>query len=149
MHDKRSWEEMHAIEVALGREIVRVETGDFDKMEKVSFFVVNERDTTGHSLSNASHETDSTRFLSLSLSTDDQNRSQSVKELLLDRTIIMPETLLFTRRSERRRNGERGKWRRRRSPRAARASLPQGGLLSNGFSRTNRLKICLFLCTLV
>lgn len=36
MHDKRSWEEMNAIETALGREIVRVETGDFDEMEKVS-----------------------------------------------------------------------------------------------------------------
>lgn len=27
---------MNAIETALGREIVRVETGDFDEMEKVS-----------------------------------------------------------------------------------------------------------------
>lgn len=36
VHDKRSWEEMNAIQVALGREIVRVETGDFDEMEKVS-----------------------------------------------------------------------------------------------------------------
>lgn len=44
VHDKRSWEEMNAIQVSLGRPIVRVETGDFDEMEKVS----EKESTTGH-----------------------------------------------------------------------------------------------------
>ncbi|KEP49522.1 ATP-dependent RNA helicase DBP5 [Rhizoctonia solani 123E] len=36
VHDRRSWEEMNAIEKALHHPILRVETKDFDEMEKVS-----------------------------------------------------------------------------------------------------------------
>ena len=36
VHDKRSWDEMHAIEEDLQREIIRVDTADFDEMEAVS-----------------------------------------------------------------------------------------------------------------
>lgn len=35
VHDKRSWDEMHAIETDLQREIIRVDTADFDEMEAV------------------------------------------------------------------------------------------------------------------
>lgn len=38
VHDKRSWDEMHAIEEDLQREIIRVDTADFDEMEQVRFF---------------------------------------------------------------------------------------------------------------
>lgn len=34
-HDKSSWEEMMLIQTALGREITRVQTTDYDEMEKV------------------------------------------------------------------------------------------------------------------
>lgn len=34
VHDRKSWEEMNAIETALHHPIIRVETGDFDEMEK-------------------------------------------------------------------------------------------------------------------
>lgn len=34
VHDKRTWEQMHQIEVALGREIARIETTDLDTMEE-------------------------------------------------------------------------------------------------------------------
>lgn len=35
VHDKRSWEEMNAIETSLSREITRVDTADLDLMEEV------------------------------------------------------------------------------------------------------------------
>ena len=35
VHDKRTWEEMQVIQTALSKHIVRVQTEDFDKMEKV------------------------------------------------------------------------------------------------------------------
>jgi ATP-dependent RNA helicase DDX19/DBP5 len=38
VHDKRSWDEMHAIEEDLQREIIRVDTSDFDEMEAVRGF---------------------------------------------------------------------------------------------------------------
>ncbi|KZT29679.1 DEAD-domain-containing protein [Neolentinus lepideus HHB14362 ss-1] len=34
VHDKRTWDQMHEIELALGREIVRIETDDLDTMEE-------------------------------------------------------------------------------------------------------------------
>lgn len=36
MHDKKTWTQMRQIEEVLGTEIVRIETDDEDKMEKVS-----------------------------------------------------------------------------------------------------------------
>lgn len=39
VHDKRSWDEMHAIEEDLQREIIRVDTADFDEMEQVRLFL--------------------------------------------------------------------------------------------------------------
>lgn len=36
VHDKRSWDQMHAIEEALHKPIVRVNAKDMDEMEKVS-----------------------------------------------------------------------------------------------------------------
>lgn len=38
VHDKKSWEDMHMIEEALGRQIVRVDTNDLDVMEEVRIF---------------------------------------------------------------------------------------------------------------
>ena len=38
MHNKKTWEDMHMIEEALGRECIRVETNDIDVMEEVSIF---------------------------------------------------------------------------------------------------------------
>ena len=37
VHDHKSFATMQAIEGALGRQIVKVETSDFEQMEKVSF----------------------------------------------------------------------------------------------------------------
>jgi ATP-dependent RNA helicase DDX19/DBP5 len=34
VHDRRSWEEMHEIELALGKPIIRVQTSNFEDMEK-------------------------------------------------------------------------------------------------------------------
>lgn len=36
VHDKRTWQQMEQIEKALGKKIIRVETGDLDDMEEVS-----------------------------------------------------------------------------------------------------------------
>lgn len=36
MHDKKTWQQMEQIEKALGKKIIRVETGDLDDMEEVS-----------------------------------------------------------------------------------------------------------------
>ena len=38
VHDKKAWEDMHMIEEALGRQIVRVDTNDLDVMEEVRIF---------------------------------------------------------------------------------------------------------------
>lgn len=35
VHNKKTWEEMHLIEEALGRQVIRVETSDLDVMEEV------------------------------------------------------------------------------------------------------------------
>ena len=35
VHDKRSWDQMHVIEEALGKKIERIDTSDADEMEKV------------------------------------------------------------------------------------------------------------------
>jgi hypothetical protein len=45
VHDRRSWEEMNAIETALHHPILRVETRDFDEMEKVRV-ILSSRKTT-------------------------------------------------------------------------------------------------------
>ena len=40
VHNKKTWEDMHMIEVALGRDCIRVETNDIDVMEEVRLIVV-------------------------------------------------------------------------------------------------------------
>lgn len=35
VHDKRTWDEMQVIQHALSKDIIRIGTSDFDKMEKV------------------------------------------------------------------------------------------------------------------
>lgn len=35
VHDKKTWLQMEAIEKALGRKIMRIETNDLDEMEEV------------------------------------------------------------------------------------------------------------------
>lgn len=35
VHNKKTWEDMHMIEEALGRDCIRVETNDIDVMEEV------------------------------------------------------------------------------------------------------------------
>jgi ATP-dependent RNA helicase DDX19/DBP5 len=38
VHDKRTWDQVRAIEQALGKSIVRVSTDDLDVMEEVQYF---------------------------------------------------------------------------------------------------------------
>jgi hypothetical protein len=40
VHNKKTWEDMHMIEEALGRQVIRVETSDLDVMEEVRFFLL-------------------------------------------------------------------------------------------------------------
>jgi hypothetical protein len=39
VHDKRTWDQVRAIEQALGKSIVRVSTDDMDVMEEVIYFL--------------------------------------------------------------------------------------------------------------
>jgi hypothetical protein len=89
VHDKRSWTEMNAIETALGREIVRVETGDFDEMEKVRSMVPPARPVIRRELM--------LRLLSmLSRLSDDQDGAEELDISPDDDVIIYPPSSRLT-----------------------------------------------------
>jgi len=138
---------MNAIQVSLGRPIVRVETGDFDEMEKVS----EKESTTGHfRVFRRVRERASPKLTRLSFPSDYQNRSQSLESFLY--IPKYPKCPTFFLRDEREDGTERekesgGKEGSRRAPRATVGGRPP--LFPQSISSTSPLKICLFLYIII